>query len=595
MYSVPTHEDQKIELQLNTSFPLIILDQNEQIVYSNELFQEMFREEFPFDGKSLTKILEHYTNDIKENSIKEHLGNEPFFGMLKMNFMGSRTTYLGVCISPINWSNSTQQEYLAIFPKSECAGCITRDEDRYLNHLKHINKISSQMTQFEDVLELARFIVDELQNEKYNFFHVSIFLRTDSFQGDSLQMMAVAGESQHYFRKKYKDGYRQPITRGVVGKVVQSGKPEIITDTSQIDYYFSTPEFFAKSEICVPVILMNHVVGAINIESKEQANFDQADIAFLETVADMFAINIYRMATNEEIREKNRKLKTYLIDLQDSKERLENQSYELITTLDKMKQAQALIERQKQVLEKELKMAAELQKSLLPKDFPDVSSLRFSSKYIPTSHLGGDIFDVVQLDKKHIGLIVADVSGHGVSAAMIAAMFKAVYSNFQIKSLSPAETLSVMNDEFRQIISTGEFISSFYIILNIETMKAKYTNAAHSFPLWYRNRSGDVKELDTPGYFLGVFEQSNYGEKEIRLEPGDKILLYTDGVVEAQNGKGEEFGRKRLKRYFQDISRKERKQDQIIEDIYSEVIRFTSRDDFNDDMTLVLMEYEVQK
>jgi len=591
MYSALVPDNQQIETQISTSFPLIIINQNEQIIYYNEAFLKMFREEYPFEGRVLTHILKRYTDDIKENSIIEHLGDEPFFGMLKLKTQDQPLTYLGIYITQMNTHHSNQPEYLAIFSKSTCAGYITRDEDRYLNHLKHINKISSQMTKFDEVQKLAQFIVDQLQNEKYNFFHVSLFLRTDSFQGNELQMIAVAGESQHYFKAKYKDGYKQSITRGVVGRVVQSGEPEVINDTSEINYYYSTPEFFAKSEICVPIILMNQVIGAINIESKEKANFDQADIAFLETVADMLAINIYRMATNEEIREKNRKLETYLIDLQDSKERLENQSYELITTLDKMEQAQALIEKQKQVLEKELKMAADLQKSLLPKVFPDIPYLHFSSKYIPTSHLGGDIFDVVQLDKEHIGLIVADVSGHGVSAAIIAAMFKAVFSNFQQKSLSTAETMSVMNDEFRQIISTGEFISAFYLILNTETMKAKYTNAAHSFPLWYQNSSGRVKELDTSGYFLGVFEKSNYEEKEILFEPGDKILLYTDGVVEAQNREGKEFGRSRLKQYFQNISKKEQNQDRIIENIYSEVIKFTSRDDFNDDLTLLLMEY----
>ena len=595
MHPVSAFKNQEIESQIAASFPLIIINREARVIYHNEAFLKMFPEEYPFEGKIFTHILKRYSDDIQENSLVNQPGDEPFFGMLKLKNEGGSASYLGVCMAPLNNNPPDQPEFMVILSRSTCTGCVTRDEDRYLNHLKHINKISAQMTRFEEVQELAQFIVNQLQNEKYNFFHVSLFLRTESFQGDELQMVAIAGESRNYFTVNYKNGYKQPSSQGVVGKVVQSGKAEVLNDTSKIDYYFSTPEFSAKSEICVPIILMNQVIGAINIESKEKANFDQADIAFLETVADMFAINVYRMASNEEIREKNRKLQTYLIDLQDSKDRLENQSYELITTLDKMEQAQALIEKQKKVLENELKMAADLQKSLLPRIFPQIPFLRFSSRYIPTSHLGGDIFDVVQLDKTHIGLIVADVSGHGVSAAMIAAMFKAVFSNFQLKSLSPAETMMVINDEFSQIISTGEFITAFYLILNTETMKAKYTNAAHSFPIWYRSRSREVQELDTQGYFLGVFEKSEYEEKEIQLEPGDKILLYTDGVIEAQDKRGKEFGRSRLAQCFQDISKKVQAPNQIIEKIYSEVIKFSGREDFNDDLTLLLMEYQLNK
>ncbi len=461
---------------------------------------------------------------------------------------------------------------------------------RHLHYLKIINEISSKSYKYDNINQLSKFVVTELHNEKYNLFQVAIFLRENSFNGDHVVLIEVAGESGDLFRDVYKNGYRQHTSQGVIGEVIRQEKSVIIDDTDKIDYYQSTPIFKGKSEICVPIFMSNQVIGVINIETKDQKKFDDTDVAFLETISDIFAANIFRIFITEEISKKNNQLNQYLKELETAKTDLEIKSEELVKSLAIREQTQAFIKRENELMQSKLKMGAKLQKSLLPREFPDIIDLKFSSKYIPTLQLGGDLFDVVQIDDYHIGVIIADVSGHGVSAAMIAAMFKALYANYKNIFLHPSEIMGALNTEFYHIINTGEFISSFYLILDMRNYEFIYTNAGHPYPLLYRSDLNCIEELDSPGFFIGVFNNSYYQEKKAKLNTGDKLLFYTDGAIEVKNQKEEQFGRHKLKSDFLKFVSQELNRDKLIKSLFEEIEQYSEKDTFDDDLTLLLVE-----
>ncbi len=570
-------------------FPALFTNLNGIVQKCNSYAYQIFGSKDKLIGKNIYDIISVYTSKpfTRENLIRENGGIKIL--NLSISEEGNIEDQLAIYVFSEPFLESNEEGL--IFVITEPFRKNNPDlEIRHLHYLKTINKISSKSYRYNDVEILSQFIVSELYNEEYNFFHVGIFLRENNYHGDHVYLSSLAGDSKKLFYENSMNTYRQSIKEGVIGETIRKGRPLIVDNTEEIVFYHSTPFFKGKSELCVPIYLVDQVIGAINIESKTFVHFDEVDSSFLQTIADLYAANIHRIITNNEITKKNKELEKYLDDLEKTKKRLERQSDELQTSLSSVKEARAVIEKQNLQMQNKLQMGAELQKSLLPKIFPENLELKFNSKYLPTSQLGGDFFDVVVVDEHHLGIIIADVSGHGVSAAMIAAMFKALFTNYKQRSLNPAETLNNLNTEFSHILSTGDFISAFYMIINTEDYSFEYANAGHPFPLLFQKKSSTVVTLDAPGFFIGVFKKSDYVSKKSILLPGDKILFFTDGIIEIRNSELRQFGLHRLQKHFNEISVKEKSGREIIDSIYREILRFNEEGIFDDDLTLLLIE-----
>jgi len=566
------------------AFPVFLVDSNGKIIRFNDSARKTFQ---------IDKDQQHqYFSDFIKLHISYNL-NIDFSNKAPGNFYAQN-------LQPYNNDANIKASLLAFPIKGKKTIVVLVDSNlltdnsnikkRHLHYLKIINEISSKSYKYDNINRLSKFVVTELHNEKYNLFQVAIFLRENSFNSDHVVLIEIAGESRDLFRKVYKNGYRQNTSQGVIGEVIKKEKSVIIDDTDKIDYYHCTPIFKGKSEICVPIFMSNHVIGVIDIETRDQKKFDDTDVAFLETISAIFAANIFRIFITEEISKKNDQLNQYLKELEKAKTDLEIKSEELVKSLAIREQTQAFIKRENELMQSKLKMGAELQKSLLPREFPNVIDLKFSSKYLPTLQLGGDFFDVVQIDDYHIGVIIADVSGHGVSAAMIAAMFKALYANYKNIYLHPSEIMDALNTEFYHMINTGEFISSFYMILDLRHYEFIYTNAGHPYPFLYRSNLNCIEELDSPGFFIGVFNNSNYREKKAKLNTGDKLLFYTDGAIEVKNQKEEQFGRGKLKSNFLKFVSQELNRDKLINSLFEEIGQYSEKETFDDDLTLLLIE-----
>lgn len=574
---------------INVPFPAFRTDADGIVMQYNNLAKGIFGIKDELQGKNLFDLLTVNTSIAITKEFLTSKNGQPQFINFEFGEKANHNPKLNFYIFPKKSSKNGLLEYI-FFILSANQKADKTSIGRYLHYLTTINKISSMSYRYNDIDILSQFVVSQLFNEEYNFFHVAIFLRENNFRSDHVYLCAVAGESRELFLKNQKKVYRQSLKQGVLGEVIRKGKSIIVDNTEEIVFYHSTPYFKGKSELCVPIYLVDQVIGAINIESKQLTHFDEADVSFLQTISDLFAANVHRTMTNNEISQKNIKLEKYLSDLEKAKDRLELQSAKLKSSLEKVKEARLVIEKQNALMQNKLEMGAELQKSLLPISFPEIPDLHFNSKYLPTSQLGGDFFDVVSINEDHIGVIIADVSGHGVSAAMIAAMFKALYNNFKQQSHSAADVLNYLNGEFSHMLNTGDFISAFYMIINTRDFSVEYANAAHPFPMIYRSNSSIVEELDTKGFFIGVFKSANYQTKKTFFQPGDKILFYTDGTTEVKNDVKKQFGRNRLREHFGLISRANKSSKDLIDSIYTEIVRFSNKQDFEDDLTLLLLE-----
>jgi len=239
-------------------------------------------------------------------------------------------------------------------------------------------------------------------------------------------------------------------------------------------------------------------------------------------------------------------------------------------------------------LDEELRVVADLQKSLLPSPLPEVEGFKFASHYSPSLRAGGDYYDFLQLSKLHMGVLIADVSGHGAAASMIMAITRVVMRAFVQDLLSPGGALTVVNDVLVEHVPTDQFATAFYGILNLKTQKLVYSSAGHNPPFLYRARSGEVAEMkNTGGIPLKILPHVRYEEGEVTLEEGDQILLYTDGLTEAFNPEHDMYGEGALEELFGKHGKQE--PEVLVKEILKSVHSFIRNEPFHDDVTMVAL------
>ena len=196
-------------------------------------------------------------------------------------------------------------------------------------------------------------------------------------------------------------------------------------------------------------------------------------------------------------------------------------------------------------IESELEIARQIQASILPTGLPVVENLTIAARYLPMAAVGGDYYEFIQVDPYRIGFLVADVSGHGIPAALISTMLKVAMQSVASCAGQPAEVLRGLN----RILSSqlrGQLISASYLWLDTEARTALYSSAGH--PPLLRWRAGLLEPIESNGLLFGVLPNPSYPVRELSLEAGDRFLLYTDGVVEPENAAGEAFGDHALER-----------------------------------------------
>ena len=219
---------------------------------------------------------------------------------------------------------------------------------------------------------------------------------------------------------------------------------------------------------------------------------------------------------------------------------------------------------ERKAFERELNIAKEIQEKLLPERIPQIPGIDIHSHYNSAKEVGGDYYDFIVIDQAHLGIIVADVAGKGIPGAMVMTMVRSLVRLASVRNVSPGDTFKKVNRILAKDIRRGMFVTSAYMVLNVKTKTLKVASAGHNPVVLFRARTGENELLKPKGIALGfdkgtIFD-NNINEVEVQLEPGDRLVTYTDGVNEAMNNESEEFGDDRFYTLVKDHARKTSKE-----------------------------------
>jgi phosphoserine phosphatase RsbU/P len=198
-------------------------------------------------------------------------------------------------------------------------------------------------------------------------------------------------------------------------------------------------------------------------------------------------------------------------------------------------------------INEELEMARQIQNSLLPPGFPALAGIKAAAAYVPCSAIGGDLYEVIKLDDHRLGVLMFDVVGHGVPAALIAAMAKMIFGKHIARGLGPRDLLLQVNEDLVSHFNGKRYLAAYYGIIDVKEMTFLYSKGGHPPAMLLRPREKTVEHITTSeGIFIGLFPDGDFSEKKIQLQSGDRIVLFTDGLIETFNTKDEYFGMKKL-------------------------------------------------
>ncbi len=269
--------------------------------------------------------------------------------------------------------------------------------------------------------------------------------------------------------------------------------------------------------------------------------------------------------------------------------------------ITKRKQIEQELQRRTEVMETDLLMARQIQEAFFPRIFPvfpdgvplEASELRFAYRYLPAASLGGDFFDIVPLSDTQCGILICDVMGHGVRAGLLTALIRGVVEEFAPHAAYPALVLAEINRGLMPIVhQTGQpvFATAFYGVVDTAAATLQYATAGHPPPLLLRGDTAAVESLAlaNPEPAAGLMEDFVYTTQTVAFRPSDTLLAYTDGFFEASNADNVMFGEARLRALLGQKS--SRSGAELIEALIREVIAFTGRKDFEDDLCVLAVE-----
>jgi serine phosphatase RsbU (regulator of sigma subunit)/anti-sigma regulatory factor (Ser/Thr protein kinase) len=256
-----------------------------------------------------------------------------------------------------------------------------------------------------------------------------------------------------------------------------------------------------------------------------------------------------------------------------------------------LKEASYNLSRIHSEMEDELETAKRIQEGLIPHDFPELINVKSAAVYIPTGKVGGDLYDIIITPHQKIGVLIFDVSGHGIPAAMIGAMAKMLFMHYIEKTDSPAEVFREVNKQLCRFIKTEQYLTAFLGIIDPVVNSMVYSRAGHVPPIVYNSVNGSITKLDSKGFFIGhsaLLNLAEYWDQTVQLSPGDKILFYTDGLTEGCSTDGKLYGSERLKEIF--LKNGNMDLQQLLDFIVMDQTQFRSGAPLRDDFTLLITE-----
>lgn len=341
-------------------------------------------------------------------------------------------------------------------------------------------------------------------------------------------------------------GERLEVSRTIADLVIQ-GKQAVIIEDAQMDQQLAGSESIIlqgiRSAMCVPLWNNREVLGILYVDSPHRDSFSRDDLALVTLLGNVVAVKI------ENVR--------------------------------LFQRDQAMRE-----IEKELSLAARIQRRLLPAEPPVVAGYELAGMNVPCKAVGGDTFDYIMRENGRLGIALGDVSGKGIGAALIMAMFQSAFRAHAGTDIGLRELVSRLNRAVCRNAEDGKFITFFCAEIDLERHILRYVNAGHNPPLLAR-AGGEVEKLSTGGIILGFMPDSLYAVAETEMGLGDVLVMYSDGITEAFSPAKEEYGEARLQEVL--LAERGRSPAEIQDAIVRSVAEFSPGGEQDDDMTLSLL------
>lgn len=335
---------------------------------------------------------------------------------------------------------------------------------------------------------------------------------------------------------------RLRMGEGLLGTVAQTGRPIISPDVSKDPRYFSAREL-TRAEMIAPIISNDRVIGVFALESDHLNAYSDDDLAVLQLLTSQVAIIIEKVRLHEQVVEKKR-------------------------------------------IEAQLEIARQVQLELLPSNDPTIDGFDVSAYIFPTEEVSGDYYDWVKVFEDQVAIIVADAVGKGIPAALLMAFLRASLRSCVQIGYAPNIAFSKVSELLRESIEDHQFITAIYGILDTTNRSFVFSNAGHNPPLLIKP-DGEYRFVEYGDTPLGMFEGTHFHQHFIRFEPHQVMVIYTDGITEAANPNGEEYGQERFaKRVFEGIHLPAKK---LIDHVRKGVADFTERKFLDDDGTLFVV------
>jgi sigma-B regulation protein RsbU (phosphoserine phosphatase) len=342
-----------------------------------------------------------------------------------------------------------------------------------------------------------------------------------------------------------------PRGKGLVGEVADFGSAILIEHADRdARVPRHVPDFLRiESILLVPMRFLRKVLGVVVVVNPIDGRpFNQADLSLLQALADQASVSIHYAGLRDSLNEKQR-------------------------------------------LDHDLAIARQIQTALLPHAIPELPGIELAAFTHPAQEIGGDYYDFIRIDDDHIGMAVADVSGKGVVGAMMMAISRSALRTQAAQSLSPAAVLREVNRIMFEDIAEDMFVSMLYMIFTRSTRELVVARAGHERPAIIGGGDQLFQIIDAPGLALGMADNETFDaalrEERVQLAPGDLLVAYTDGITEAQNESGDEWG---VEKFLEAVSAAAPSGTQaVLQSVQQGVLRFAGAMPQYDDMTLLTL------
>ena len=348
--------------------------------------------------------------------------------------------------------------------------------------------------------------------------------------------------------EKYLESAKIKLGQTIFGEVAQSGESRYIrsvAEDSRMEQNTRRDELSMSSIIVIPFIVLQRVFGVLGLVKRDEGDFfSENDFDRAKLFADYVSLILENLFTYIELLEK-------------------------------------------QEIEREVGIAADIQTKLLPKLLPKIKNAGVSAYSIPARGVSGDYYDIIPLREGKFAMVICDVAGKGVPASLVMVMIRTIIHLIASSSRSTAQIVSWINKGIAGKIDIDRFATLSFFTFDPATGALQYSNAAHHPAMIYRAVAGSVEQLDTDGLPIGIEHEARYSQRETRLANGDIIMMYTDGVVEAMDSRGRQYEDERLKSIFVDNA--SLGAEDLLKVIRTDIDAFVGNAKQHDDQTLMLM------